>query len=96
MNRLTNLLGLNLKGPIVASAAEDPTVAQTNDGPLLVVSLVPDSVPQNNSGPSTVLGKRSRGRTPKLNRGAKVWEGWRCMLITRVQEVGPSRFLPIL
>ena len=73
MNRLTNQLGLNLNGPIVASAAEDPTVPQTNDGPLLV-SSVPDSVPQKYIGPSTVSGKRGRGRTPKLNRGLKkVW-----------------------
>ena len=76
MNRLTNQLGLNLNGngPIVASAAEDHIVAQTNDGPLLVVSSVPGSVPQNNIGPSTGLGKKGHGRTPKLNRGPKkVW-----------------------
>ncbi|XP_017245880.1 uncharacterized protein LOC108217560 [Daucus carota subsp. sativus] len=61
-------------GPIVASAAEDPAVAQINDGPLLVVSSVPDSVPHNNIGPSTVLGKRGRGRPPKLNGvPKKVW-----------------------
>ena len=50
--------------PIVASAAEDPTVAQTNDRPLLVVSSVP-------IGPSNVLGKRGPGKPPKLNRGPK-------------------------
>ncbi|KAK1404350.1 hypothetical protein POM88_003955 [Heracleum sosnowskyi] len=67
INESAGVVGTGLgssAGPLVISAANDPA-----DGSLLVVPTGPDLIAPD--GPSTVLGKRGRGRPPKINGGIK-------------------------
>ncbi|KAL8132545.1 uncharacterized protein LOC141712122 [Apium graveolens] len=71
MNESAGVVGAGLESStLFVSAANDPAV--NNDGPLLVAPTGP--IVLNNDGPSTVLGKRGRGRPPKINGGPKkIW-----------------------